>query len=120
MHAHRAVRVKSGRLGLEKSRPRGVHRGATAHGSGDTPLRRDWLLALTLVLSGLSPAQAAQPAVARPALRSGAQPPQPTRGVVFMLSVDSAPGVAAVGTAHTLGLEEIVRAGCYARFLFLF
>ena len=111
MHAHRAVRVKSGRLGLEKSRPRGVHRGATAHGSGDTPLRRDWLLALTLVLSGLSPAEATQPAVARPALRSGAQAPQSARGVAFMLSVDSAPGVAAVGTAHTLRLEEIARAG---------
>lgn len=74
-------------------------------------MRRDWLLGLTLLLSGLQPAQAEQPAVARPALRPGPQAGLPARGLVFMLSVDSAPGVAAVGTAHTLPLAEIARAG---------
>lgn len=69
--------------------------------------RRDWTLSLTLLLAGLGPAQAVEPATARPALSGSAQA---ARGLVFLLAVEPAPGVAAVGTAHTLPLEEIARA----------
>ena len=69
------------------------------------------MLCLVLSVAGLSPAQAAEPAIARPVLHGGNPTLGSARGLVFLLAVEPAPGVAAVGTAHTLTLEEIAHSG---------
>jgi hypothetical protein len=73
---------------------------------------RPWLPVLLIAcIIGLVPtaAWAALPAVARPSVPTTSASESP--GVVFFLGVRGEPGVVAVGTAHTLPLAEITKAG---------
>jgi hypothetical protein len=73
---------------------------------------RPWLpVLLTACLIALAPSAvwAALPAVARPSVPTTSASESP--GVVFFLGVRGEPGVVAVGTAHTLPLAEITKAG---------
>jgi hypothetical protein len=70
-----------------------------------------WLaLALPIWLAAHPAAAAEPPAVARPAL-AGSPSSGENPGVVFFLATDVGVGVAAVGTAHSLPLDALVRAG---------
>jgi hypothetical protein len=73
--------------------------------------RSSWLLLLPLFVFIAGPAGAASPAVARPGTASAGASAAEARGLVFFLAVDGAPGVAAVGTAHTIPLEQVAAAG---------
>jgi len=70
---------------------------------------RTWLV-LAVVLLAAPAARAEDPAIARPGLPDIGQSAADARGVVFFLAVRHPPGVAAVGTAHTLRLEDLARA----------
>jgi len=74
-----------------------------------SPVPRTLALALGLALAGAAVASAAdeRPAVARPVLRVGEK--TEARGVVFFVRAGQT-GVAAVGTAHTFDLRQLVRA----------
>lgn len=56
-------------------------------------------------------ASAAKPAIARPGLAGAGASAAAARGVVFFLEIESEPGVAAVGTAHTYPIERIAESG---------
>jgi len=63
-----------------------------------------------IALALAAPVRAAPPAVARPELGSGAASARDPRGLVFFLATDAPPGVAAVGTAHTLTTKRLAEA----------
>jgi hypothetical protein len=63
--------------------------------------------ALWIAWVGAAPALAEQPAVARPSLALEAEPASGARGLVFFLAIESPPGAAAIGTAHTFPLARI-------------
>jgi hypothetical protein len=68
-------------------------------------------LALLLLAATAAPsARAEAPAIARPGLAKADTSAAEARGVVFFVVVPHAPGVAAVGTAHTFPLERIATA----------
>jgi hypothetical protein len=63
-----------------------------------------------IALALVAPVRAELPAVARPELGSGAASARDPRGLVFFLATDAPPGVAAVGTAHTLTTKRLAEA----------
>lgn len=69
-------------------------------------LRAGLLLAFALLLVA-PPAGATEPAVARPSFPIGGE--IQTRGVVFFVKADVPGGAAAVGTAHTFDLGDLVK-----------
>jgi hypothetical protein len=69
------------------------------------------LLISALALALAAPAGAAKPAIARPGLAGAGASAAAARGLVFFLEIEDAPGVAAVGTAHTYPIERITESG---------
>ena len=66
-------------------------------------------VATALFIAGVASADA--PALARPGLPSLGRSAADAPGVVFFLESDLKPGMVAVGTAHTLAVEDLARAG---------
>ncbi len=69
------------------------------------------LLISVLALGLAAPAGAAKPAIARPGLAGAGASAAAARGLVFFLEIEGAPGVAAVGTAHTYPIKRIAESG---------
>ena len=98
---------------------RGYHRDTAVHRDSARSLSyRDGSVARTLLVALASiftialgsPAQAADAAaVARPVLSDPAT--QQRDGIVFFVAIEPAGRVAAVGTAHTLQLRDLAKAG---------
>jgi hypothetical protein len=75
------------------------------------PLLALLVLALTTAAPAVAFARAGAPAIARPGLARAGSSAAEARGLVFFLAVDTPPGIAAVGTAHTFPVERIAEAG---------
>ena len=67
--------------------------------------------ALATVLLVAAAALAEEPAIARPGLPRIGSSAADARGIVFFLASDLAHGAVAVGTGHTLSLDDLARAG---------
>lgn len=63
--------------------------------------------ALWIAWGAAATALAEQPAVARPSLAGPGGSPSDARGLTFFLAIESPPGAAAVGTAHTFPLTRV-------------
>ena len=78
------------------------------------PLFVCWMLGLASLPTA---SWGAEPAIAQPGLARAGQSAVDAKGVVFFLRLDGENGVAAVGTAHTLRLDDLARAGRVEFFL---
>src|SRR5258706_1104398 len=73
-------------------------------------VRRSTFLATAASLLLVAAGRAEAPAIARPGLARIGASAADSRGVVFFLASDLAPGMVAVGTAHTVAPEQLARA----------
>lgn len=74
-------------------------------------MRRSTILATAVAgLIAIAATTARAPAIARPRLAQSGAAARDVRGVVFFLETRLAPGMVAVGTAHTLTLESLAQA----------